>query len=175
MYMSLHLNPKRKLGPSWRNIICHPLYQKSKKKWYKWTYLQNKNRLTDFEKKLMVARREGWREGIVRELEINMHTLLYWIWITNKVLLYSTLLNVIWQSRWKGNLRENGCMYTSAWVPLLSTWNYHNTGNKLFLHAQSLKWSESEVAQSCPTLRDPRDCSPPGSSVHRIFQARVLE
>ena len=62
----------------------------------------------------MVARREGWREGIVRELEINMHTLLYWIWITNKVLLYSTLLNVIWQSRWKGNLRENGCMYTSA-------------------------------------------------------------
>ena len=34
----------------------------------------------------MVARREGWREGIVRELEINMYTLLYWIWITNKVL-----------------------------------------------------------------------------------------
>ena len=35
--------------------------------------------------------------------------------------------------------------------------------------------SESEVAQSCPTLSDPMDCSPPGSSVHRIFQARVLE
>ena len=35
--------------------------------------------------------------------------------------------------------------------------------------------SESEVAQSCPTLRDPRDCSPPGSSVHGIFQARELE
>ena len=35
--------------------------------------------------------------------------------------------------------------------------------------------SESEVAQSCPTLRDPMDCSPPGSSIHRIFQARVLE
>ena len=35
--------------------------------------------------------------------------------------------------------------------------------------------SESEVAQSCPTLRDPVDCSPPGSSVHGIFQARVLE
>ena len=34
--------------------------------------------------------------------------------------------------------------------------------------------SESEVAQSCPTLSDPRDCSPPGSSVHGIFQARVL-
>ena len=35
--------------------------------------------------------------------------------------------------------------------------------------------SESEVAQTCPTLSDPMDCSPPGSSVHGIFQARVLE
>ena len=35
--------------------------------------------------------------------------------------------------------------------------------------------SESEVAQACLTLRDPMDCSLPGSSVHGIFQARVLE
>ena len=35
--------------------------------------------------------------------------------------------------------------------------------------------SESEVAQSCLTLSDLMDCSPPGSSVHGIFQARVLE
>ena len=35
--------------------------------------------------------------------------------------------------------------------------------------------SENEVAQLCPTLRDPLDCSLPGSSVHGIFQARVLE
>ena len=35
--------------------------------------------------------------------------------------------------------------------------------------------SDSEVAQSCPTLSDPMDCSLPGSSVHGIFQARVLE
>ena len=35
--------------------------------------------------------------------------------------------------------------------------------------------SESEVIQSCPVLRDPMDCSLPGSSVHGIFQARVLE
>ena len=42
-----------------------------------------------------------------------------------------------------------------------------------------LQWmkvkSESEVAQSCPTLSDPMDCSLPGSSVHGIFQARLLE
>ena len=35
--------------------------------------------------------------------------------------------------------------------------------------------SESQVAQSCPTFSDPMDCSPPSSSVHGIFQARVLE
>ena len=35
--------------------------------------------------------------------------------------------------------------------------------------------SESEVSQSCPTLHDPMDCSPPGSSVPGVFQARVLE
>ena len=41
-----------------------------------------------------------------------------------------------------------------------------------------VKWSEvkwSEVAQSCPTLCGPMDCSLPGSSVHGIFQARILE
>ena len=41
--------------------------------------------------------------------------------------------------------------------------------------AISLWTSESEVAQSCPTLCDPMDCSPSGSSVHGIFQARILE
>ena len=35
--------------------------------------------------------------------------------------------------------------------------------------------SESEVTESCPTLSNPMDCSPPGSSLHGIFQARVLE
>ena len=35
--------------------------------------------------------------------------------------------------------------------------------------------SESEIAQLCSTLRDPMDCSPPGSSVYGIFKARVLQ
>ena len=39
----------------------------------------------------------------------------------------------------------------------------------------TLRSSYLEVAQSCPTLCDPMDCSLPGSSVHGIFQARVLE
>ena len=51
-----------------------------------------------------------------------------------------------------------------------------NTGVGCHFLLQCMKVkSESEVSQSCPTLRDPVDCSPPGSSVHGIFQARVLE
>ena len=52
--------------------------------------LQNRKRLTDLEKELMVARGERWREGIVREYEMGMYTLLYLKWKTNKDLLYST-------------------------------------------------------------------------------------
>ena len=49
-----------------------------------------------------------------------------------------------------------------------------NTGVGCHFLLQCMKVkSESEVAQSCPTLSDPMDCSPPGSSVHGIFQARV--
>ena len=48
-----------------------------------------------------------------------------------------------------------------------------------FLIFAASMWGKSEmkvlVAQLCPTLCDPMDCSPPGSSVHRILQARILE
>ena len=51
-----------------------------------------------------------------------------------------------------------------------------NTGVGCHFLLQCMKVkSESEVAQLCPTPSDPMDCSPPGSSVHGIFQARVLE
>ena len=51
-----------------------------------------------------------------------------------------------------------------------------NTGVGCHFLSQCIKVkSESEVAQSCPILSDPMDCSPPGSSIHGIFQARVLE
>ena len=47
-------------------------------------------------------------------------------------------------------------------------------GCHFLLQCMTVK-SESEVTQLCPTLRDPIDCSLPGSSVHGIFQARVLK
>ena len=54
------------------NIIWYHLYVESKNKLYKWSYLQNKSRLTDIENKLMVTKRNSdWGEGI------NIYTLLY--------------------------------------------------------------------------------------------------
>ena len=51
-----------------------------------------------------------------------------------------------------------------------------NTGVGCHFLLQCMKVkSGSGVAQSCPTPSDPMDCSPPGSSIHGIFQARVLE
>ena len=51
-----------------------------------------------------------------------------------------------------------------------------NTGVGCHFLLQCMKVkSESEVIQSCPTLSDPMDCNLPGSSVHGIFQGRVLE
>ena len=51
-----------------------------------------------------------------------------------------------------------------------------NTGVGCHFLLQCMKVkSEREVAQTCPTLSDPMDCSPPGSSVHGLFQAKVLE
>ena len=51
-----------------------------------------------------------------------------------------------------------------------------NTGGGCHFLLQCMKMkSESAVAQSCPTLNNPMDCSLPGPSVHGIFQARVLE
>ena len=61
---------------------------------------------------------------------------------------------------------------------LLCPWDSpgKNTGVGCHFLLQCMKVkSESEVAQSCPTLNDSMDCSLPGSSIHGIFQARVLE
>ena len=69
---------------------------------------------------------------------------------------------------------------TQRWQPtrLPRPWDSpgKNTGAGCHFLLQCMKGkSESEVAQSRPTLSDPMDCSLPGSSIHGIFQARVLE
>ena len=58
---------------------------------------------------------------------------------------------------------------------LLSVFSCDHSFILLFRLFSKIKKVKREVTQSCPTLRDPRDCSLPGSSVHGIFQARALE
>ena len=57
---------------------------------------------------------------------------------------------------------------------VMNSMNCHNSMNRCHPYFSNDK-SESEVTQSYPTLRDPVDCSLPGSSVHWILQARILE
>ena len=66
------------------------------------------------------------------------------------------------------------CQPTRLPCPWDSPGKNIGVGCHFLLQCMKVK-SESEVAQSCPTLRDPMDCSLPGSSVCGIFQARVLE
>ena len=66
------------------------------------------------------------------------------------------------------------------WQPTRLPRPWDSPGKNTGVGCHFLLWcmkvkSESEVAQSCLTLSDPMDCSPPGSSIHGIFQARVLE
>ena len=64
------------------------------------------------------------------------------------------------------------------WDPFQWVGSLHHVAKVLELQHQSFQWSEvkwSEVAQSCPTLSDPMNGSLPGSSIHGIFQARILE
>ena len=60
-----------------------------------------------------------------------------------------------------------------------SNWGLPHTGRILYRlssqGSQKHQWGVVSVAQPCPTLCDPMDCSPPGSSVRGILQARILE
>ena len=76
-----------------------------------------------------------------------------------------------WFDFWGGNICWRRGKVTTAYCSQGSNIHYgHNGVSPL---PTDLKWSE--IAQSCLTLCDPVDCSPPGSSVHGFLQARILE
>ena len=66
-------------------------------------------------------------------------------------------------------------MWTTLVLVFSTQLNSLEMSHIVYVNNSSLFTSESEVAQSCLSLCDPMDCSLPGCSVHRIFQARVLE
>ena len=97
-----------------------------------------------------------WRMKITRS---SLQYPLLCCWVT------SVMSNSVWPHRWQP-------------TTLPHPWDSpgKNTGVGCHFLFQSMKVkSERKVAQSCLTLSDPVDCSLPGSSVHGIFQARVLE
>ena len=72
------------------------------------------------------------------------------------------------------SVRPHGLQPTRLLCPRDSPGKDTGVGCHFLLQCMKVE-SESEVAQSCLTLSDPMDCSPLGSSIHGIFQARVLE
>ena len=120
-------------------------------------------------------------------------------WITFTVYLMSGCLNSAWTSSVNGNTLSCSSsfssyvqyFYFSLWASPVSSalLGLLVRGLSRVLHVELAAFSlaslfagtlvvkvkESEVAQSCPTLCDPMDCSPPNSSVHGILQARILK
>ena len=79
------------LSKSDREIqIPHDITYVESKIWHRWTYLWNRNRLTDLENELVVTSGEGCSRRTDWEFGIGMYTLLHLKWITNRDLLYST-------------------------------------------------------------------------------------
>ena len=89
-------------------------------------------------------------------------------------------------NHWNVSSTEGGLCFSAVFpaavaVPgtgrvLLTGWVGGRQGGRVKRHRlYQLSESEREVAQLCPTLCDPTDCSPPGSSVRGILQARILE
>ena len=91
--------------------------------------------------------------------------------------------------KWSKKLKMGCCWVTSfvsdsvrthGWQPTRMSCPWDSPGKNTgvgchFLHQCMKAKSENEVTQSCLTLSDPMDCSLPGSSIHGIYKARVLE
>ena len=113
--------------------------------------------------------------GMNWEVEIDIYTLLILCikYITNENLLYAAAAAESLQSCCT-SVRPHRWQPTRMPPPWDSPGKNTGVGCHFLLQCMKVK-SEREVAQSCPTLSDPLDCSLPGSSIHGIFQARVLE
>ena len=105
MWMQLEINTLSEVSQKEKDKyhISYYLYVESKI-WRKCTYLPNRNRLTDMEKRLVVAKREGWGGGygMDQKSEVSSCTLLHLGWISNEVLPYSTrnLYTITWDRPW---------------------------------------------------------------------------
>ena len=111
-------------------------YMWNLKKVYKWTYLQNRNRFTEFENKLMVTKGDRWGGGWTGGLGLAYaHCGIWNDWLMGTCcIVQGTLPNVLWWSMWGKNLKKNGCMYVYNWITLFYIRNYHNIVNQLYFN-----------------------------------------
>ena len=119
-----------------------------------------------------------------KDVEWREHIFLMAVWISaitseNVSALWTSWLCTFCCCCWVASVMSDS-VWPHRWQPtrLLRPWDSpgKNTGVGCYFLLQYMKVkSEIEVTQSCPTLSDPMDCSPPGCLVHGIFQARVLE
>ena len=98
--------------------------------------------------------------------KINKNSLRYLVMI----LVYKSLSVGLYHAIKILSLPDMNCYTTKIFGELLKPNPKEN-----FLSLKQVRVGEGEVAQLCPTLCDPVDCSLPGFSVHEIFQARILE
>ena len=94
--------------------------------------------------------------------------------VSNKDLCIGILLLLLSHFSLSDSVRPHRQQPTRLPHPWNSPGKNTGVGCHFLLQCKKVK-SESEVSQSCLTLSDPMDCSLPGSSIHGIFQARVLE
>ena len=96
--------------------------------WHKWTYLWSKNRITNIENRLVVAKGEGFGEGIVCEVRISRCKLLYKRWLIQDIyritrsycVVQRTIFNILWETI-NGKeyfKKESLCMYVCMYVCL---------------------------------------------------------
>ena len=132
---------------------------------------KTRKRLTDLKHKLTVARGKGGGERTVREFGMDMCTLLYFKWITNKDLLYSTGNSAqCYVVTWMGGEFGGEWIHVYVWLsPFAVYLKLSNIVNCLY----PVNICSCLVTQSCLTLYDPMDCCPPGSSeVHGIKKSQ---
>ena len=133
--------------------------------------------------------RNDWREKYLSKWQ--MYTIIYLNTILNVINLYSIQNKIFYNN--KSHITTAAAKSLQSCPTLCDPRDGSPPASTVpgILQARTLEWvaisfsnewkwkvkveSESEVIQSCPTLLDPMDCSPPGSSVHGIFQARELE
>ena len=91
------------------NVICYHFYVKSKKKWYKLTYSQNRNRVTDIETNLWVTLEE--KGGKLGDSDWYIHSSIYKINSKNYCIEQGTLLNTLKSIIWENNLKKSEYIY----------------------------------------------------------------